>query len=135
MIDQPPRPALTGRPLQPTTQLPDVNVAPSITITGIGDHHRKEWPITFTGICMDLTYLSDTVLLLRFFEAGGQIRRAASVIKKRTGSHENTIREFCIDSRGVRVGERLIEFRGVLTGVPTYEGQSAALMRGRGSDR
>ena len=48
---------------------------------------------------LDLTYLSDTVLLLRFFEAGGQIRRAASVIKKRTGSHENTIREFCIDSR------------------------------------
>jgi len=83
---------------------------------------------------LDLTYLSDTVLLLRFFEAGGQIRRAASVIKKRTGSHEDTIREFCIDSRGVRVGERLIEFRGVLTGVPTYEGQNAALMKGRQSD-
>ena len=83
---------------------------------------------------LDLTYLSDTVLLLRFFEAGGQIRRAASVIKKRTGSHENTIREFCIDSRGVRVGERLIEFRGVLTGVPSYEGQNAALMKGRQSD-
>ena len=83
---------------------------------------------------LDLTYLSDTVLLLRFFEAGGQIRRAASVIKKRTGSHENTIREFCIDSRGVRVGERLIEFRGVLTGVPSYEGQNAALMKGRRSD-
>ena len=48
-----------------------------------------------------------------------------SVIKKRTGSHENTIREFRIDSHGVRVGERLIEFRGVLTGVPTYEGQNA----------
>ena len=83
---------------------------------------------------LDLTYLSDTVLLLRFFEAGGQIRRAASVIKKRTGSHENTIREFRIDSRGVRVGERLVEFRGVLTGVPTFEGQNAALMKGRQSD-
>ena len=80
---------------------------------------------------LDLTYLSDTVLLLRFFEAGGQIRRAVSVIKKRTGSHEDTIREFRIDSRGVRVGERLVEFRGVLTGVPIYEGQPAALMRGR----
>ncbi len=83
---------------------------------------------------LDLTYLSDTVLLLRFFEAGGQIRRAASVIKKRTGSHENTIREFCIDSRGARVGERLVEFRGVLTGVPSYEGRDAALMRGRQGD-
>jgi circadian clock protein KaiC len=83
---------------------------------------------------LDLTYLSDTVLLLRFFEAGGQIRRAASVIKKRTGSHEDTIREFRIDSRGVHVGERLVEFRGVLTGVPIYEGHEAALMKGRQGD-
>jgi circadian clock protein KaiC len=83
---------------------------------------------------LDLTYLSDTVLLLRFFEAGGQIRRAASVIKKRTGSHEDTIREFRIGSRGVRVGERLVEFRGVLTGVPVYEGHDAALMKGRQGD-
>jgi circadian clock protein KaiC len=82
---------------------------------------------------LDLTYLSDTVLLLRFFEAAGQIRRAASVIKKRTGPHEDTIREFRIGSRGVRVGERLIAFRGVLTGVPTYEGRDEALMRGRQS--
>jgi circadian clock protein KaiC len=80
---------------------------------------------------LDLTYLSDTVLLLRFFEAGGQILRAASAIKKRTGAHENTIREFSIDARGIRVGERLIEFRGVLTGVPVYEGRDAALLRGR----
>src|SRR3954452_7258657 len=83
---------------------------------------------------LDPTYLSDTVLLLRFFEAGGQIRRAVSVIKKRTGSHEDTIREFRIDSRGVRVGDRLVEFRGVLTGVPTYEGRDAALMRRRQDD-
>jgi circadian clock protein KaiC len=80
---------------------------------------------------LDLTYLSDTVLLLRFFEAGGQILRAASAIKKRTEAHENTIREFSIDARGIRVGERLIEFRGVLTGVPVYEGRDAALLRGR----
>src|SRR4029450_11610564 len=49
-IGHPPRPALTGRPLPPTTQLPEVNAAPSITITGIGDHHRPESTITFTRI-------------------------------------------------------------------------------------
>src|SRR4051812_18645059 len=60
---------------------------------------------------LDLTYLSDTVLLLRFFEAGGQIPGAVAAVKKRTGSHENTIREFCIDSRGVCVGDRLVDFQ------------------------
>lgn len=83
---------------------------------------------------LDLTYLSDTVLLLRFFEAVGEVRRAASVIKKRTGAHEKTIREFSIDSAGIRVGQRLTNFRGVLTGVPSYEGQAAALMGGRSGD-
>ena len=77
---------------------------------------------------LDLTYLSDTVLLLRFFESGGQVRRAASAIKKRTGAHENTIREFSIDERGIRVGQSLVDFRGVLTGVPTYEGENDALI-------
>ena len=71
---------------------------------------------------VDLTYLSDNVLMLRFFEAAGEIRRALSVIKKRTGPHEGTIREFKIDSRGLRVGPKLAGFRGVLTGVPTFEG-------------
>jgi circadian clock protein KaiC len=77
---------------------------------------------------LDLTYLSDTVLLLRFFEAEGQIRRAAAAIKKRTGAHENTIREFSIDQKGVRVGQQLVDFRGVLTGVPVFEGRKGALM-------
>lgn len=77
---------------------------------------------------LDLSYLSDAVLMLRFFEAGGQVRRAASVIKKRTGPHENTIREFTIGGDGVRLGGRLREFRGVLTGVPTYEGPGAELI-------
>jgi circadian clock protein KaiC len=79
---------------------------------------------------LDLTYLSDTVLLLRFFEAAGEVRRAVSVIKKRTGPHEKTIREFSINQTGIRVGERLVEFRGVLTGVPVYEGRDGALIRG-----
>jgi len=77
---------------------------------------------------VDLTYVSDTVLLLRFFEAIGQMRRAISVMKKRTGVHESTIREYLIDSQGIRVGEPLHDFRGVLTGVPNYVGETASLM-------
>jgi circadian clock protein KaiC len=76
---------------------------------------------------VDMTYLSDSVLLLRFFEAEGEIRRALSVVKKRTGKHEAAIREMRIDAGGVRVGEKLSGFRGVLTGVPTYEGRGALL--------
>jgi len=80
---------------------------------------------------VDLTYVSDTVLLLRFFEAIGQMRRAISVMKKRTGAHESTIREYLIDDRGIRVGEPLHDFRGVLTGVPSYVGEKASLMGAR----
>lgn len=67
----------------------------------------------------DLTYLADAVLLLRFFEAGGEIRRALSVLKRRTGDHENTLREFRIGSGGIRIGPKLAAFSGVLTGVPS----------------
>jgi circadian clock protein KaiC len=80
---------------------------------------------------VDLTYVSDTVLLLRFFEAGGQIRRAISAMKKRTGGHESRIREYHIDSGGIRVGEPLRDFRGVLTGVPNFVGTSNALLDSR----
>lgn len=83
---------------------------------------------------VDLTYLSDTVLLLRFFEAAGRIRRAISVVKKRTGSHEDTIRELRIDGDGVRVGMPLDAFRGVLTGVPAFDGGSETLMETRDDD-
>lgn len=75
---------------------------------------------------LDLTYLSDSVLLLRYFEANSEIRRAISVIKKRTGLHEPSIREFKIDSGGVEVGPRLDGFRGVLTGTPVYDGDADA---------
>jgi circadian clock protein KaiC len=81
---------------------------------------------------VDLTYLSDSVVMLRFFEADGRIRRAVSVLKKRTGSHEDTIREFAIDSHGLRVGAALREFRGVLTGVPTFSGRYGSLLDDRG---
>jgi circadian clock protein KaiC len=77
---------------------------------------------------VDVTYLADTVVMLRYFEAMGRVRRALSVIKKRTGSHEDTIREFKIDSRGMVVGAPLEEFQGVLRGVPTYVGKPTPLM-------
>jgi circadian clock protein KaiC len=83
---------------------------------------------------IDLTYLSDTVMLLRFFEAAGEIRRALSVVKKRTGAHESTIREFKIDDGGVQVGPKLEGFRGVLTGTPVLEGE-AELLEDRGDGR
>ncbi len=80
----------------------------------------------FLGTAMvtpvDVSYLADTVMLLRYFEASGAIRRAISVVKKRTGSHERTIRELDITSGGIHVGEPLKDFQGVLTGVPLYVG-------------
>jgi circadian clock protein KaiC len=71
---------------------------------------------------VDVTYLSDSVLLLRFFEARGRMMRALSVVKKRTGRHEDTIRELVIDGAGIRVGPPLTEFQGVLRGVPSQVG-------------
>jgi circadian clock protein KaiC len=78
---------------------------------------------------IDVTYLADSVLMLRYFEALGRVRRAISVIKKRTGPHEDTIREFRITDRGIEVGPALKEFQGVLRGVPTYLGGTEPLMR------
>jgi circadian clock protein KaiC len=79
---------------------------------------------------IDVTYLADTVIMLRYFEALGRVRRAMSVVKKRTGSHENTIREFRIDNSGMTLGPPLEEFQGVLRGVPTYVGKGAPLLKG-----
>jgi len=73
---------------------------------------------------VDVTYLADTVILLRYFEAMGRVRRAISVIKKRTGMHEDTIREYRIDRRGVTLGDPLVNFHGVLRGVPSMTGGS-----------
>ncbi len=67
---------------------------------------------------VDVTYLADTVILLRYFEAAGYVRRAISIVKKRTGAHEHTIREYRIDKKGITVGEPLTGFHGVLLGVP-----------------
>jgi circadian clock protein KaiC len=76
---------------------------------------------------VDVTYLADSVILLRFFEAEGKVHRAISVIKKRTGSHENTIREMSITSHGLALGEPLERFQGVLRGVPTYTSSKTSL--------
>lgn len=80
---------------------------------------------------VDITYLADTVVLLRYFEASGRVRRALSVIKKRTGPHENTIREFQIGDQGIRLGEPLTGFQGVLRGVPNFVGEGPALFADR----
>jgi circadian clock protein KaiC len=79
---------------------------------------------------VDVTYLADTVILLRYFEAMGKVRRAMSVIKKRTGPHESTIREFRIGNDGLSIGEPLNGFQGVLRGVPTYLGEGKPLLDG-----
>jgi circadian clock protein KaiC len=81
---------------------------------------------------IDLTYLSDTVVLLRYFEAHSKIRRAISVIKKRGGNHEETIREYRIGRSGLSIGPPLEEFQGVLQGVPTYLGTQAPLNSPKG---
>jgi circadian clock protein KaiC len=77
---------------------------------------------------IDVTYLADTVIMLRYFEALGRVRRAISVVKKRTGPHEDTIREFQISNRGITIGQPLEGFQGVLRGVPTYVGTSGPLL-------
>jgi len=77
---------------------------------------------------VDVSYLADTVLLLRYFEAMGEVRKAISVVKKRTGRHELTIREFRLGSKGIRLGKPLQEFQGVLTGTPTYAGKAGPLL-------
>jgi circadian clock protein KaiC len=70
---------------------------------------------------VDASYLADAVILMRYFEARGEVRQAISVMKKRGGPHERTIREFGFTKDGLHVGEPLREFRGVLTGVPSME--------------
>jgi circadian clock protein KaiC len=67
----------------------------------------------------DVSYLADSILLLRFFEHRGEIRRAVSAVKRRRGPHENTIRELTIAAGGIAIGEPLAEMQGVLSGVPT----------------
>ena len=73
---------------------------------------------------IDASYLADAIVLLRYFEHRGEVRQALSVMKKRGSKHERTIREFGFDNGRIFVGTALSEFRGVLTGVPVYEGDN-----------
>jgi circadian clock protein KaiC len=81
----------------------------------------------------EVSYLADTVILMRYFEVNGSVRQAVSVVKKRSGDHERTIRECRVSHGGLDLGEPLREFQGVLTGVPTYVGGTVPLMQSRGA--
>ena len=78
---------------------------------------------------VDTTYFADNVILFRYFEAAGRVRRALSVVKKRNGYHEKTIRELELNENGIVIGEPLSDFHGVLTGVPTYVGKADAFSK------
>lgn len=80
---------------------------------------------------VDASYLADTVILMRYFEAMGEVRQAISVIKKRTGRHERTIREFCVDHNGIAIGEPVRAFQGVLTGSPEFVGSDLSELGNR----
>jgi len=77
---------------------------------------------------VDASYIADTIIVLRFFEALGTVRQAISVMKKRSGNHERSIREFRFDPDGIHIGPPLRQFDGVLTGVPTYRGEDRSLL-------
>ncbi|MBY3002015.1 ATPase domain-containing protein [Rhizobium leguminosarum] len=83
---------------------------------------------------LNISYVADTVVLLRFFEAEGRVRKAISVLKNRGGMHEDAIRELRVDRGGLRIGEPLSQFRGVLTGTPEYLGSRDPLLEDRRSD-
>ena len=92
----------------------------------IGAHHGIIGSQMHTPV--DASYLADAVILLRYFEAKGEVRQAISVVKKRGGVHERTIREYAMTDGRIQVGDPLTNFRGVLTGVPVYEGSSEPLL-------
>lgn len=79
---------------------------------------------------VDISYLADAVVLIRHFEAEGAVRKALSVVKKRTGFHENTIRELRFDRQGLRVGDAISQFHGVLGGNPIFIGHRSQLIEG-----
>ena len=84
---------------------------------------------------VDLSYLADSVVWLRYFEHAGEVRKAISVMKNRIGPHEPTIREMQITPRGIRVGQPLSKFHGVLTGTPAYHGSEGGMFGGANEPR
>jgi circadian clock protein KaiC len=89
-------------------------------------------PFSDSHAAAEISYLADTVILLRYFEAIGEVRKAISILKKRSGVHEQTIREFRIQRGGLEVGKPLRSFQGILSGTPQYLGQEEPLL---GSER
>jgi len=83
---------------------------------------------------IDISYLSDAVIMQRYFEHAGIIRRALSVVKKRSGRHENTIREYRFSPTGIQVGPPLSHFNGILSGTPEYTGDAAQLLKDEHDD-
>ncbi len=84
----------------------------------------------------DVSYLADTVILLRYFEAIGEVKKAISIVKKRSGRHETAIREYILGPRRIQVGHELKEFHGILTGTPAFKGQISDIMEsGNGTPR
>jgi circadian clock protein KaiC len=79
---------------------------------------------------VDLSYLADSVMTLRYFEAAGEVKQALALVKKRSGHHEKTIREFKLESgKGIRIGRPLKDFQGVLTGVPMFHGGAQQILK------
>ncbi|MCW5734896.1 MAG: AAA family ATPase [Enhydrobacter sp.] len=78
---------------------------------------------------VDISYLSDAVIMLRYFEHGGTMRRAMSVVKKRSGDHEHAIREFKLTPNGIALGPSLTDFTGIFSGAPRYTGDSGSLLQ------
>lgn len=98
-----------------------------ITTIMVVAQHGMVMSTASTSEQIDVSYLADTVLLFRYFETRGEIMQAVSVMKKRTGPHDRSLRQLVISSKGVQVGSPLDAFRGIMTGVPTYEGETPML--------
>ena len=81
------------------------------------------------GTPVDVSYLADTVILTRYFEARGSVKKAISIIKKRSGAHETAIRELQLAKGGIQIGQPLQDFEGVLTGVPRFVGAGDQIIR------
>lgn len=105
-----------------------------VTTIMVVAQHGMVLGATHTADQIDVSYLADTVLLFRYFEARGEIQQALSIFKKRTGRHERSLRQLTISEDGVRVGDPLREFRGIMTGVPIYEGETPMMPRKPGME-
>lgn len=81
---------------------------------------------------VDVSYLADCVILMRYYEAGGEIHKAISVLKKRSGDHEKVLRDYWLSPNGIHIGHSLKRFRGILSGVPVIEQEQRARGQGQG---